>query len=159
MSPNGDVPYSYGNSSPNHSIKVYKITKNLESGEIYELTHKQVIGRCKRLSLPCVEAIKTYDFSVDEKPWEIVDQEIKEIWLQMDALNENIIKLSKRKEVAESPSALKKEYNHIDEGIVIRVDSENRVDFFKLKTFSFYEAEGKITAQMKELGVEDSLIA
>ncbi len=120
----GDImEFKYGCKRPNADIYVYRIKRTNEDGVSIDLTWQQLKNRCKFLGLKHVP-------EVFPAPMIMYGNSKKH--------REQLLTLVESK--LENSSLL--DDSHISEGIVIRLENKNGVNFLKQKSHIFYMLEG-----------------
>jgi len=119
-----EMVYRYGQSVGESKFYVYRITQVNEDGCAVELSWQQMIGRCRELGLSSVPLIEQffYDGDLDAltaKLSAFVDGETGQGWV---------------------PSRV--DPRHIEEGVVLRYESEYGCGWQKIKSYCFGVLEG-----------------
>lgn len=131
--PENKMIYSYGCELGQHKFIVYRITQVNEDGNVIELPWLQVKSRCKELELKHVRDMYL--------PFYVTSKE--------DRID--IVKLAKM--LSEGVSTW--DFRHLREGVVLRVESGNKTDFFKYKSFDFKILEGIIKDNDNYIDLEE----
>ena len=118
------ITYRYGAEDGQCKTYIYRITRVNEDGHAVDLSWPQMVNRCRELGLTPVPLIESFIFDGDyEKLAERVSV-LTDGESGMDAL----------------PSRL--DTSHIQEGVVIRYESEHGTDWLKSKSITFGLLEG-----------------
>jgi hypothetical protein len=110
--------YKYGCEPGEYKVFIYRITQTNKTGEVRDLSIEEIIERTK------------------DWPYKLVPI-LKELYIY-DGRKEELLRTCE--ELSQGPSALDKE--HIREGVVLRVDTEERTRFLKYKSWLFCDLEG-----------------
>lgn len=120
-----EILYKYNNRVGENSFVVYRIAYVNEDGKATDLSPFQAQAWCEKRGLKFVKTVF---------PSFIYDGDVKKL--------ERIVE-----DLTERPQVLTEDYNdpsHISEGVVVRVDGPDGVDFFKNKSFAFKVMESII---------------
>lgn len=116
--------YSYGATEGTADIYVYRITMTSPDGKTVEYPWHQVVKRCRELGLNHVPHIESF----------IYDGNIRDLAEKVDRI------VNGDSGVESYPSVL--DTRHIEEGIVVRAESDFGTIFLKHKNINFKIAEG-----------------
>lgn len=116
-----EMRYTYGQEEGTTGLYVYRITRTSPEGVVTELSWNQVKQRCNELGVA----------------------HVPELIIAVNQFCECTVDLERTVEtLTEGPSTL--DSNHIREGVVVRVESENGTYWYKNKSFTFGVLEGYI---------------
>ena len=126
--------YSYGCSVGEHKLMVYRVTFTNEDGEVTELYWKQMLAFCDRYNLtPVVEyfygTIREYLSNKGHIVENLLDNEVSEVLLT--ELSSFYLEKPCPFNDSKVPA----------EGVVVRIDTLQQSEAFKLKSFSFLKHE------------------
>ena len=116
--------YRYGMAEGQCAFFVYRITQVNEDGRVVELSWPQVMGRCRELGLKPVPLIETF----------IYDGDLEALTRRLTAY------VNGEQDDGFVPSRV--DPSHIEEGVVLRYESEHGFGWQKLKGFYFGVLEG-----------------
>lgn len=133
-----EMVYRYGCIPGQCKMYIYRITQVNEDGQAVELSWPQVVARCKELGL---ETVPVFDYWVYDG--------------DLEALEQLVDRLTNGESGSEAlPSRL--DPSHIQEGIVLRVESEYGTDWLKNKSFVFGVLEGYLKEKDDYVDVEEA---
>lgn len=129
--------YCYGCTPGESDIYVYKIVRMNEDGNGVELSWEQIKGRCKELGLKHVPELARYvpEIGTDDRD---VQAKIEEL----------VSKFTDGVSVVDP--------NHIREGVVLRIESEQGIEYVKNKSWEFKVLEGIIKSDENYVDLEES---
>lgn len=116
------LTYSYGQAEGTCGLYVYRIVQHSDCGQPVELSWHQVSARCRELGLKTVPHVETFVYDGNA-----------------DALSARVQSMVNG-EVGWKPSAL--DSRHIEEGVVIRWESDAGFGWLKEKSYYFGVLEG-----------------
>lgn len=130
--------YRYGQMEGCCDFLVYRITRTNDDGIVTELSWNQVVARCKELSLKTVHHIESF----------VYDGNLEALMAKVDLL----VNGTSGQEAIPDPI----DSRHIQEGVVIRAESEFGTVFKKHKSFVFGLLEGFIKDDESYVDTEES---
>lgn len=131
--------YDYGCDEGKHDVYIYRITYTNDEGKVFEFSGKQVQNWCKQNGLKSVPELY-YGYANDlflrlKEKHDIIG-EFNEVF--MDCLKKEYLE----KPSNNLPEPLVNCRNKVpDEGVVIRVEDNNDIESYKLKSFAFLKKE------------------
>lgn len=132
--------YRYGQPEGTCDIYVYKIIHMNEDGEAIDLSWPQVKARCKELGLKHVpELLTVLNINMPNPAYDGLDP---------GTLESVVARLT------EGPSTL--DASHIREGVVLRVESEQGIEYIKNKSWTFGVLEGYLKSDDLYVDTEEA---
>jgi hypothetical protein len=119
-----EITYRYGAADGAFKTFIYRITQVNDDGHVVELSWPQVVARCFELGLTPVPLIERFIYDGDQKAL------LRKVGLLTDGASGS----------EAIPSRL--DPTHIQEGVVLRFESEYGTDWLKSKSWVFYTLEG-----------------
>ena len=131
------IVYKYNTEVGQCDLYVYRIKQVNEDGYVVELSWPQVVARCRELGLRTVPVSETFIFDGD-----------------FEALSEKVMALTNGPD-GQSVLASGVDPSHIQEGIVVRYESEHGFGWLKSKAFAFGLLEGYLKEQADYVDTEE----